>query len=102
MKRTTYLSLATIACMLVTYAAAQSDSLADYAKSARKGKTAPAKIFDNDNLPKTNKLSVVGEETPEPSDEDSAKSAANDAVKDKSLEAKAATGENPEGKDKDK
>jgi hypothetical protein len=43
---------------------ASSQSLADYARSVRKDKkpTTP-KQFDNDNLPKTDKLSVVGNAT---------------------------------------
>jgi len=64
MKRIAYvwLSAMMLAGMLVAAAGAQSDSLGDYARSVRKGKkTAAAKQFDNDNLPQTDKLSVVGQ-----------------------------------------
>ncbi len=60
MKRTPYI---TIAGMILTAAAcvAQSGSLGDYARAARKETKPPAaKIFDNDNLPKDSHLSVVG------------------------------------------
>jgi len=63
MKRTTYLWMATalVALALGTQAKAQSDSLGDVARSARKeSHPAATKKFDNDNLPKTDKLSVVG------------------------------------------
>jgi hypothetical protein len=44
--------------------AAPSQSLADYARSVRKDKKADApKVFDNDNLPTNDKLSVVGNAT---------------------------------------
>jgi hypothetical protein len=44
--------------------AAPSQSLADYARSVRKDKKAEApKVFDNDNLPTNDKLSVVGNAT---------------------------------------
>ncbi len=44
--------------------AAPSQSLADYARSVRKDKKAEApKVFDNDNLPTQDKLSVVGNAT---------------------------------------
>jgi hypothetical protein len=66
MKRIAYFWLtgAVLACLLATLAGAQSESLGDYARQARKQKTskpAAAKQFDNDNLPKNDKLSVVGE-----------------------------------------
>ncbi len=44
--------------------AAPTQSLADYARSVRKDKKAEApKVFDNDNLPTNDKLSVVGNAT---------------------------------------
>ena len=45
-------------------------SLGDYAKQIRKGPEAKAKpkVFDNDNLPKDDKLSIVGQPPPPPSD----------------------------------
>jgi hypothetical protein len=51
-------------------AASSGQSLGDYAKQIRKG-SAPAskpKVFDNDNLPKEDKLSVVGNATQASSD----------------------------------
>ena len=65
MKRISYLCLAGLIFVVlgVTLAAAQSsDSLGDYARAHRKDKTSAAKQFDNDNLPKSDKLSVVGQE----------------------------------------
>jgi len=50
-----------IAALLTSMAAAQSDSLGDYARAIRKDKpAAQVKTFDNDNLPADDKLSVVG------------------------------------------
>jgi hypothetical protein len=61
--------------LLFTLAAAQNDSLADYARKARKekqGEPAPKKVYDNDNLPRTEHLSVVGPQAPEVPDSISA------------------------------
>ncbi len=76
MKRIAYVWLAGIilAGMLVTLAGAQSQSLGDYARAARKDKDKDkkqpvAKQFDNDNLPKTDKLSIVGNALPQPTEE---------------------------------
>ena len=65
MKRIVYLWLvaSVMAGVMVTLAAAQSQSLGDYARSVRKqkGQKAPnTKKFDDDTLPKTDTLSVVG------------------------------------------
>jgi len=50
-----------VAALLTSMAAAQSDSLGDYARAIRKDKpAAQVKTFDNDNLPADDKLSVVG------------------------------------------
>ena len=53
---------------------ASGSSLGDYARQIRKdpGTKATPKVFDNDNLPKDDKLSVVGR-TPTQAEEDSAK-----------------------------
>jgi len=52
--------------------ASSGSSLGDYARQVRKdsGATAKAKpkVFDNDNLPREDKLSVIGEQAPVPSD----------------------------------
>jgi hypothetical protein len=65
MKRITYAWIATIlASTLTAMAGAQSEPLGDYARAVRKEKKQEkmesAKRFDNDNLPKTDTLSVVG------------------------------------------
>jgi hypothetical protein len=69
MKRVAYFSLVVIVLLgaFLGLAAAQSDSLADAARAARKDKKETPKKFDNDNLPKTDKLSVVGKPEPQPS-----------------------------------
>src|SRR5690348_11571246 len=70
MKRIAYFSITAIVMLVsfVTLAAAQSDSLADSARAARKEKKETPKKFDNDNLPKNDKLSVVGKPVPEPTE----------------------------------
>jgi len=86
-------------------AAAQSDSLGDYARAARKEKHPAAKlVYTNDNLPTSTIISVVGpspaseekpaEENPaaRPS-EDKAKPAAKEATVSKAAEAPAPQGE---------
>src|SRR5438094_3018172 len=56
-----------VAAIPVTLASAQSQSLGDYARSVRKDKKSTGeKHYDNDNLPRTQKLSVVGNPAPEP------------------------------------
>ena len=68
----------TIGILVATLAgslAAQNAPLGDYARQARKqkGKQAPAaKTFDNDNIPKDDKLSVVGQPPTETGDATSA------------------------------
>jgi len=72
MKRIAYVWLAAtiLAGSLTVLAGAQSEPLGDYARAVRKEKKQEklesAKRFDNDNLPKTDKLSVVGNATQEP------------------------------------
>lgn len=64
MKRITYVWLATLLLIGLagSLASAQSSaSLGDYARAARKEKKTAAKQFDNDNLPKADTLSVVGQ-----------------------------------------
>ena len=66
MKRMGYVFLAeaVLAGMLVTLAGAQTESLGDYARGIRKDeKPASAKKYDNDNLPTSDKISVVGNAT---------------------------------------
>ena len=64
MKRITYTWVAAVLLIGLagSLASAQSSpSLGDYARSARKDKKTAAKTFDNDNLPKNDQLSVVGQ-----------------------------------------
>jgi len=77
MKRITYFALAgaTLAACWATLAGAQSQptqsqSLGDYARTVRKDKSkvTQAKQYDNDNLPTTDKLSVVGSSGPDTTD----------------------------------
>src|SRR5947209_12576243 len=74
MKRTVYFWLAAVilAGVLVTFAGAQSQSLGDYARATRKDKDKKQSVdkqFDNDNLPKTDKLSIVGNAPEKPAAE---------------------------------
>ena len=64
MKHTTWMTIA--ALLLLTYGVASAQSLGDVARTTRKGKaqtSASAHHYDNDNLPTTDKLSVVGPAT---------------------------------------
>src|SRR5438105_10723893 len=65
-----WLAMTILAGTLTTLAGDQSEPLGDYARAVRKEKKQEklesAKRFDNDNLPKTDKLSVVGNATQEP------------------------------------
>src|SRR6266576_977908 len=84
MKRIAYFPLAVIVLLgaFLALAAAQSDSLADSARAARKDKKETSKKFDNDNLPKTDKLSVVGKpEPPEKSAEQPSESKSESEAK---------------------
>jgi hypothetical protein len=72
MKSIAYVCLAAmiLAVTLTTLAGAQSEPLGDYARAVRKEKKQEklesGKHFDNDNLPRTDKLSIVGNTTQEP------------------------------------
>ena len=64
MKRIGYVFLAEVVLtgVLATLAGAQSQPLGDYARSVRKEeKPASAKKYDNDNLPTSDKISIVGQ-----------------------------------------
>lgn len=92
-------SAVTLAFLLVSGAdaqSAQSESLGDYARSVKKEKTGTSRQFDNDNLPKTDKLSVVGN-APEAADKSSDKldSAANPDAKPTADAKPAAEGDQP-------
>ena len=66
MKRIGLIGLAGLLLAAVTAFAQDTQPLGDYARAARKDKKQPAtKQFDNDNLPKTEKLSVVGNASPD-------------------------------------
>ena len=78
MKHTKLMAIVTLVLLGVGAAAAQ--SLGDYARTVRKNKpdtTATSKVYDNDNLPTTETLSVVG---PSPSDNKAAGAAKPPAV----------------------
>jgi len=86
MKRITYVWIAAtiLASTMTTMAGAQSEPLGDYARAVRKEKKQEkmesAKRFDNDNLPKTDTLSVVGKtpDQPEQSSSDATSQASQD------------------------
>lgn len=67
MKRIAYLWLsgAILAGLVISLSAAQQsgDSLADYARKQKEkqSETAPKRVYDNDNLPQTEHISVVGQ-----------------------------------------
>jgi hypothetical protein len=69
MKRSVYFAAAVILMLVAAnFAAAQSQTqpLGDYARAAKKAKDATAtkaapKVYDNDNLPRTTSISVVGD-----------------------------------------
>jgi hypothetical protein len=104
MKRNAFLGIAMLVLgLLALPAAAQSQasasqsgsSLGDYARQIRndggvqtKGKP---KVFDNDNLPKTDKLSVIGDTAPAatPQNENENKSAENKSAENQPEKAKA-------------
>src|SRR5271156_1322596 len=98
MKRIAYIGLAfALSTILLgspakAQTAAQDPSLGDYARKVRKDPAAKAKpkVFDNDNLPTDDKLSVVGQKTTEVAalddkdkdkDKDAAKPADDDQAK---------------------
>jgi hypothetical protein len=85
MKRILYAVLAGgILCGFFTSAMAQqSQSLGDYARAVRKqDKKGSPRQFDNDNLPKTDKLSVVGNAATEADDKPAKESEATTDAKD--------------------
>ena len=72
---------------------ASGSSLGDYARQIRKEpgvKTTP-KVFDNDNLPKVDKLSIVGQKAPPPAEKSAENKAAQADTTSAEGEAKAAT-----------
>lgn len=86
MKRIAYVLLAgaLLMGMLAVPAGAQTESLGDYARTVRKGKekdkpAQPPKSFDNDNLPKDDAISVVGNATAGPEDNAAAPAGQNEA-----------------------
>jgi hypothetical protein len=85
MKRNAYCCvIASLFALLVPIAFAQdkSDDLAAYARQHKKDKQAapaPAKVYDDDNLPKTTHISVVGSESPATPADGSSASTTQDA-----------------------
>lgn len=107
-KLSVVLTGAVVAFLLVRVAAAQTgtQSLGEYARAVRKNKPAPSssrpKVYDNDNLPVTSSLSVVGNSGGQSNDaqEDGPakgedKSAAADPSKDSTRQASAAETSEP-------
>ncbi|MGZ4836287.1 MAG: hypothetical protein ACXVZZ_11675 [Terriglobales bacterium] len=87
MKHMKHLAIGTLLLLGVSGAAAQ--SLGDYARAVRKNKPEPtstSRHFDNDNLPTTDKLSVVG---PPPAAESSAAPGTANATADPTAKAAA-------------
>jgi hypothetical protein len=118
MKRFTIVGLAVLffAAMLIPMSAQgqSDDNLADYARNLRKDKAqkpAAARKFDNDNLPKDDKLSIVGPASTETAstatgDQGTANASANadaskdTAAKDASNETVVKPGQSPEDRQK--
>jgi hypothetical protein len=97
MKRIAYIWLGAslLASFLALSAVAQDKPLGDYARSVRKQKAqkkAAAKEFDNDNLPKTDALSVVG---PRPTQTPDASSTESSGHSDEAGQAAANTQSKP-------
>lgn len=91
MKRIAAVWLGGTILLLLTVAFAGAQTLGDYAREARKEKAqkAPAaKHFDNDNLPKTEHLSVVGQAEAKPADASSTDSEAKPDESAQSADAK--------------
>ena len=85
MKRIAWVSMiaAFLMCLALSLAGAQNSGLGDYARKVRKqkGQQAPAsRTFDNDNLPMTDRLSVVGQEPAQTSDGNATNAANNDST----------------------
>jgi hypothetical protein len=81
----------------------QSESLGDYARSLRKDKKPVApKTFDNDNLPTDDKLSVVGNAEPAPTDSQAAQTGDQNQAGDKQADdsSKKADSQSPEERQK--
>jgi len=91
MKRIAAVWLGGTILLLLTVTLAGAQTLGDYAREARKEKAqkAPAaKHFDNDNLPKTEHLSVVGQAEAKPADTSSTDSEAKPDESAQSADAK--------------
>ena len=91
MKRIAAIWLGGTILLLLTVTLAGAQTLGDYAREARKEKAqkAPAaKHFDNDNLPKTEHLSVVGQAEAKPADTSSTDSEAKPDESAQSADAK--------------
>lgn len=90
-----------LAGMLVTLAGAQSEPLGDYARTVRKTeKPASAKKYDNDNLPTSDKISIVGNATDSAGPEDA--NPAPDANSAKGEEGSTASAPTSQAQDADK
>ena len=94
-----WLAVTILAGTLTTLAGAQSEPLGDYARAVRKEKKQEklesGKRFDNDNLPKTDTLSVVGKAADQSAPNSS--DAANKAQTDQKADDSAKLGESKPG-----
>ena len=107
MKRFAWIWLAILVTVFasVSSALAQSESLGDYARRVRKEmKPATVKQFENDNLPTSQTLSVVGQTSDANNPEAAAQSGDAQAAANKAPEIKSGNqgGDNPKGDDKKK
>jgi len=98
-------ALMMVAVMAVMSAAqSQGDSLAEYAKAKRKEKPGSTKkVFDNDNLPQTEHISVVGQSSAQDQNSNAAASSNNTskpAAKDEAVKSEPIPGESPEDRQK--
>ena len=87
MKRVALLWLTTslFVTLLAGFASAQSQSLGDYARQVRKQKgqkSAVSKGFDDDSMPKSESISVVGQPRPQQPAEDASNTKSKDAGQD--------------------
>ena len=111
MRRTVILVMG---CIVFGAAIARAQSLGDYAKSVRKEKAQPsatAKHFDNDNMPKSDHLTVMGQpaapeaakdETKRDGDTDQPKADAKETDKTEAESTAASDKQAPSAKEKDK
>jgi hypothetical protein len=89
-------------CAGITVAQSSQESLGDYARAIKKSKGAPAtpdqkRVYDNDNLPASSSISVVGNAPAAPASD----AVSGEQAKDANAPAAAATGDEKKGEKKD-